>query len=123
MNDTETTQLIQAIINKAQEGKAQPYRTILYWSEFKYYRDLKKATKLVIGTLRISSKRLFKSYCEDVIAGISDVNKILGYTQLLDIIDFYQGELETLEAMLTDYDEYLGEGNFWYSILGGRRMD
>ena len=123
MNDTETTQLIQAIINKAQEGKAQPYRTILYWSEFKYYRDLKKATKLVIGTLRISSKRLLKSYCEDVIAGISDVNKILGYTQLLDIIDFYQGELETLEAMLTEYDEYLGEGNFWYSILGGRRMD
>ena len=56
MTDQETTQLIQAIINKAQEGKAQPYRTILYWSEFKYYRGLAKATKLVIKTLRLSAK-------------------------------------------------------------------
>ena len=123
MTDQEITQVIQAIIDKAQEGKSQPYRTILYWSEFKYYRGLKKATKLVIETLRISSKKLLKSYCKDVIAGISDVNKILGYSQLLDIIDFYQEELETLEAMLTEYDDYLGEGNFWYSFLGGRRMD
>lgn len=123
MTDQEITQVIQAIIDKAQEGKSQPYRTILYWSEFKYYRGLKKATKLVIETLRISSKKLLKSYCKDVIAGISDVNKILGYSQLLDIIDFYQEELETLEAMLTEYYDYLGEGNFWYSILGGRRMD
>lgn len=123
MTDQETTQIIQAIIDKAQEGKSQPYRTILYWSEFKYYRGLKKATKLVIETLRISSKKLLKSYCKDVIAGISDVNKILGYSQLLDIIDFYQEELETLEAMLIEYDDYLGEGNFWYSFLGGRRMD
>ncbi len=123
MTDQETTQVIQAIIDKAQEGKAQPFRTILYWSEFKYYRGLKKATKLVIETLRISSKRLFKSYCEDVIAGVSDINKILAYTQLLDIIDFYQQDLETLQAMLTEYDDYLGEGNFWYSFFGGRRED
>ena len=123
MTDQETTQVIQAIIDKAQEGKSQPFRTILYWSEFRYYRGLKKATKLVIETLRISSKRLFKSYCEDVIAGVSDINKILAYTQLLDIIDFYQQDLETLQAMLTEYDDYLGEGNFWYSFFGGRRED
>jgi hypothetical protein len=121
MTDQETTQVIQAIIDKAQEGKAQPFRTILYWSEFKYYRGLKKATKLVIKTLRISSKRLLKSYCEDVIAGISDFNKLLAHLQLLDIIDFYQQDLETIQTMLTEYYDYLGEGNFWYSFFGGRR--
>jgi hypothetical protein len=123
MTDQETTQVIQAIIDKAQEGKAQPFRTILYWSEFKYYRGLKKATKLVIKTLRISSKRLLKSYYEDVIAGISDFNKLLAHLQLLDIIDFYQQDLETIQTMLTEYDDYLGEGNFWYSFFGGRRED
>lgn len=123
MTDQETTQVIQAIIDKAQEGKAQPFRTILYWSEFKYYRGLKKATRLVIETLRISSKRLFKSYCEDVIAGISDLSKLLAYLQLLDIIDFYQQDLETIQTMLTEYYDYLGEGNFWYSFFGGRRED
>lgn len=121
MTDQETTQVIQAIIDKAQEGKAQTFRTILYWSEFKYYHRFKKATKLIIKTLRISSKRLLKSYCEDVIAGIPDLSKLLAYSQLLDIIDFYQQDLETVQTMLTEYDNYLGEGNFWYSFLGGRR--
>jgi hypothetical protein len=121
MQQTEAQQLLLDIINKAQEGKAQPFRTILYWSEFKYYHGLKKATKLIIKTLRISSKRLFKSYCEDVIAGISDLSKLLAHLQLLDIIDFYQQDLETIQTMLTEYDDYLGEGNFWYSFFGGKR--
>jgi hypothetical protein len=71
--------------------------------------------------LRISSKRLFKSYCEDVIAGISDVNKILGYSQLLDIIAFYENELNTLQFMLADYTDYLEKGNFLNAIFGERR--
>ena len=121
MTDQETTQLILNIINKAQEGKAQPFRTILYWSEFKYYRKWVRSTKLIIETLRISASNLFKEYCADVIAGISDVTKLLAYTQLLDIIDFYRNDLATVQSMLTEYEDYLGEGNFWYSFFGGRR--
>ena len=121
MTDQETTQLILDILHKAQDGKAQPFRMILYWSEFSYYRKLKSSTKLIIKTLKTSATRLFKNYCKDVIAGISDLDTILAYTQLLDIISFYELELETLQSMLTEYTEYLEDGNFWYSFLGGRR--
>lgn len=121
MNDTEATRLILDIINKAKEGKAHPFRPILYWSEFRYYRRWIRSTKLVIRTLRSSAKKLFKEYCGDVIAGISDINKLLAYSQLLEIIAFYENDLKTVRAMLNDYDTYLGEGNFWYSFLGGRR--
>jgi len=121
MNDTTTTQLILDIINKAKEGKAHPFRYILYWSEYRYYRGWVRSTKLVIKTLRSSAKKLFKKYCKDVIAGISDITKLLAYAQLLDIITFYENDLKTVQAMLSDYDTYLSEGNFWSAFFGGRR--
>ena len=36
--------------------------------------------------------------------------------------DFYKNELDTLNQMLADYDEYLGNWfNFFDALLGGRR--
>ena len=123
MTDQETTSLIQDIINKALEGKAQPFRTILYWSEFRYYWGWVRSTKLVIKTLRASAANLFKEYCKDVIAGVSDITKLLAYDQLLAISEFYENDLNTVKQMLDDYDNYLSKGNFWYSLLGGRREE
>jgi hypothetical protein len=65
---------------------------------------------------------LFKDYCKDVTAGISDLTKLLAYSQLLDIIAFYENDLKTVQAMLSDYDTYLREGNFWSAFFGGRRV-
>ena len=121
MTDQETTQLITNIINKALEGKAQPFRSILYWSEYRYYHRCIRSTKLIIRTLQVSAANLFKDYCQDVIDGISDVTKLLAYQQLLGIIAFYKNDLSTIQSMMLEYEDYLGEGNFWYSILGGRR--
>ncbi len=121
MTDQESTLIIQGIIDKALEGKAQPFTPILYWSEFRYYYGWARSTKIIIKTLKASANNLFKNYCKDVIAGISDITKILAYTQLLNIVAFYEKDLNTVQQMLADYDEYLGEGNFWYSVFGGRR--
>ena len=121
MTDQETTLLIQEIINKALEGRAQPFRSILYWSEFRYYQRWTRSTKLIIKTLKVSAKKLFNEYCKDVIAGISDITKLLAYSQILDIITFYETDLSTVQSMLLEYEDYLGEGNFWHSFLGGRR--
>lgn len=123
MNDADATLLLTDIINKAIEGRAFPFRTIRYWSEFRYYWRWIKSTRLIIKTLRHSADSLFVEYCEDVIAGVSDVMKLLAYQQLLDIIAFYETDLTTVRSMIDDYDKYLGEGNFWYSFLGGRRDD
>lgn len=122
MTDQETTILIQEIINKALEGTAQPFTPILYWGEFRYYSKWVRSTKLIIKTLRKSANNLFKEYCKDVIAGTSDITKLLAYQQLLDIKDFYEKDLKTIQSMLEDYDEYLGDfGNFINALLGGKR--
>jgi hypothetical protein len=123
MADQETIQVIQDIINRAQEGRAFPFRTIIYWSEFQYFKGYARSNKLIIKLLRTSADNLFKEYGKDVIAGISDITKILAYAQMLDIIAFYQEELKTIQDMLDDYDEYLG--NFWNFVnaLFGERRD
>lgn len=122
MTDQETTLLIQEIITKALDGTAQPFKPILYWGEFRYYSRWVRSTKLIIKTLRKSANNLFKEYCKDVIAGISDITKLLAYQQLLDIKDFYENDLKTIQSMLDDYDEYLGDfGNFIKALLGGER--
>ena len=123
MADQETIQVIQDIINRAQEGRAFPFRTIIYWSEFQYFKGYARSNKLIIKLLRTSADNLFKEYCKDVIAGISDITKLLAYAQMQDIIAFYQEELKTIQDMLDDYDEYLG--NFWNFVgaLFGERRD
>ena len=121
MTDADARQLTKDIINQALEGKFIEFRYIRAWREFRYYNQTAVSTKLVIKTLKTSAKNLFKSYCRDVIAGISDVHKLIAYTQLLDIIAFYQKDLDTLKRMLDDYKDYLSQGNFWYSFWGGYR--
>ena len=122
MTDQDTTLLIQDIINRAQEGRAFPFRTIRYWSEFRYFQRYARSTKIIIRILRVSANNLFKDYCKGVIAGISDITKLLAYQQLLDIVDFYKEELKTIQAMVDDYDEYLGDlGNFVRAFFGERR--
>ena len=122
MNNTEVEQLILDIITKAQEGKALQFQLITSWDDFIYYGGCKSSTKLVIKTLRDSANNLFKEYCRDVVIGTSEVTKLLAYTQLLDIITFYENDLLTIQQMLDEYDAYLGDwGNFWNAIFGGRR--
>lgn len=121
MNDIEAKQLISNILDQAQESKSLKFHYIRSWSELKYYIRLKKSTKLIIGALRSSANKLFKDYCKDVNNGTADVNKLLAYSQLQDVIAFYTNELATLQWMLDEYDEYLGQGHFWYSFLGGQR--
>jgi hypothetical protein len=121
MNNDEAQQILEEILAQAEEGKLTEFRFITSWADFKTCFISYKANKIVIKMLKQSSKRLFKTYCKDVISGISDVTKLLAYNQLDDIIDYYKKELKTLDDMLNEYEEYLWRGNFFYAFLGGER--
>lgn len=121
MTNTDTKQLLLAILEKAQEGKSLQFQFITSWSDFIYYWRLAKSNKIIIKALKSSANNLFKEYCKDVIAGVSNVDKLLAYVQLRDFIRFYEKDFNTLKQMLDEYDGYLGQGHFWYSFLGGER--
>lgn len=121
MEQAEAQEFLLEILNNAAEGKSIEFRFITSWSEFRFYQRSIRATKLIIKTLEEAADSLFKTYCKEVPTGSADFTKLLAYSEIQDVIAFYAKDLDTLERMLTEYDEYLGQGNFWYSFLGGKR--
>ena len=120
MQQTEAQQLLFDIIEYAKNPNTG-FTFITTWNEFRFYQQNRRATKLIIRTLKAAAKNLFKTYCRAIAAGSADVNKLLAFKQLEDVIAFYERELDTVERMLNEYDDYLGKGNFWYSVFGGER--
>ena len=121
MDDNEAQQILEEILAQAETGQSTEFRFITSWVDFISCFKMYKANKLIVKMLKQSSKRLFKTYCKDVISGISDVTKLLAYNQLDDVIEYYKKELGTLDKMLDEYEEYLWHGNFLYAFLGGER--
>jgi hypothetical protein len=121
MQKTEAQQLLSEILDYAKEGKSIEFHFITSWSEFSFIRKSHKATRLVIKTLKASANKLFKTYCKEVPSGAADFNRLLAFAQLQEVIIFYEKELVTMKRMIDEYDEYLGQGHFWYSLLGGER--
>jgi hypothetical protein len=122
MNDNEAQQILEEILAQAEAGQATEFRLINSWAEFREVNRTYKANKIIVNMLKQSSKSLFNTYCKDVIAGISDVTKLIAYSQLVDVIDFYQNEVKTLDDMLNEYDDYLWHGNIFYALMGGERF-
>jgi hypothetical protein len=121
MEQTDAQELLLEILTTAEEGKSIEFRLITSWYSFiNYWRDY-KATKLIIRMLKESADKLFKSYCREVPTGSADFTQLLAYSQLQEVITFYERDLSTIRRMLDEYDDYLGNGHFWYSFLGGER--
>jgi len=121
MQDKEAQELLLKILEYAEEGKLIQFQLITTWHDFiSYWKDY-RSTKLVIKMLTKAAANLFKTYCKEVSTGSTDFTKLLAYSQLQDVIAFYERDLDTLKRMLDEYDEYLGHGHFWFSFLGGTR--
>ena len=121
MDNTEAQQVLFEIIEQAQNQKFTEFRLITSWVDFSYWRKTKLATKLIIGMLDEAARNLFKSYCKTAESGTQDVQQLLAYTEIRDIRNFYEKELETIQKMIDEYDDWLGHGNFLYSFFGGER--
>ncbi len=121
MQDNDAQQLLIEIIKYAEQAESSEFQFITSWREFLFYRKKHKSTKLVIKVIQKCATNLLNTYCKDVVSGYADVTQLLAYTQFLDIIEFYKNEAATLKLMLDEYDEYLGQGNFWKSLLGDER--
>jgi hypothetical protein len=121
MQTEEAQELLLEILNHAEEGKFTEFQFITSWREFRrYQRDL-KSTKIILKALKAGSKYLFKTYCKEVRKGSADADTLLAYSQMQDVIAFYEKDLAIIQRMLDEYDAYLGKGHFWFSFLGGER--
>lgn len=121
MQKIEAQQILTEILRQAEEGKSTEFRLIKSWSEFIFFWQTFKATKVVIKTLQEAADKIFKSYCKRITIGNAVFTQLLAYAHVQEVRLFYERDLATLKKMLDEYDDYLGQGHFWYSLLGGER--
>lgn len=123
MQDNETQQFILSILEQAESGTHEKFRYLVDFNQYRECRRQYTYYKVLLKVLNRSAKQLLTEYCKTVTSGISDINQLLGYRQLISVIKYYDKELDTTTRMLEDYENYLRAGNFWKSyFLGETRI-
>lgn len=99
--------LMSDLIHKAKSGKHQQFQFIRSWPEYINARKTRRAYKLLVSSIIGSSNKLFKKYCKEVTTGDADVFKLLAYCSTLEILKYYEEELNIISDMIDEYEAYL----------------
>lgn len=121
MEQPTNEELLKEIFARAEERQFTKFHFIRNLEEFAYWLDMTKANKLIIKTLTESANNLFKKYCKDVVKCIANPQELFAYTELRDIVRFYETELITIDSMTVEYKDYLCHGNLINALLGEER--
>ena len=113
--------LTSELIYNAKIGKHRPFQYIQNYKEYYRARKICRVERLLVGSLRQSSSKLFKRYCKDITTGEADVYVLLAYRTLTDTLRFYEEELKIISDMVVEYECYLANGNLMDFILGNPR--
>lgn len=121
MQNTEVQEMMLSIIKHAQTAEPMKFRLLRSWSDYSFLRGKRRALKFAVKALERITDRLLKKYCNSVISGKNDFNKLLAYQQIQQVIAFYRRDLTTITSMLDEYEAYLSAGNFLDAFLGATR--
>lgn len=105
-------ELVTDLVYKAESGKHRQFQLLLNWQEYRYTRKLRRSHALLVTSIDKSAKRLLKRYCKDIVAGKSDVIKLMAYYTTIKVLRYYKEELRLLTEMIDEYEAYLLSGNF-----------
>lgn len=119
----DTREVILQLVERALAGEHTKFERLRFFHEYIGARIVCKSTKKVVEALDCSADELFKNYCWAVRYQKADVNQLLAYKQLRQAVSFYEEELDIIENILSDYEEYLFAGNFWKAVLFGEERD
>ena len=108
--------LLSELICNAESGKHRPFQYLISWREYSRAKKIRRAHRLLVATIKQSTSKLFKKYCEDVAAGETDVIKLLAYCTTRKVLRFYEEELDIINNMIVEYECYLAAGN-WTDFL------
>ncbi len=121
MQESEAREIINQLIQQAQEGVHREVHLIHTLSEYLFYCGQARSLKVVLRVLRNSSNLVFRSYCKGVARGASNLDELLAYQQLQAIIPYYEQELQIVNDMIVEYEDYLFSGNFIPALFGASR--
>ena len=106
------------LIRKATFGSHTEFQFIRNRKEYFDNLRTRRAYLLLVSSIKKSSGKLFKSYCKDVVTSSDDVNKLLAYCTVSEVLRFYEEELDIISDMICEYEAYLMDtDNFLYAYL------
>lgn len=119
MYNNETQELIMTLIDHAKTAKPSEFRFIHTWRDYQFCKGKVNSFKLLIRGFNETSDHLFKKYCDGVSHNVGNLNQLLAYQQLQQIIRFYENELVTYLNMVCEYKAYLKTGHLLSATFFG----
>ena len=113
--------LLSELIYNAESGNHRQFQYLRNYREYYRARQARRTHVLLVSSIKQSINRQFKKYCKDVIAGETDVIKLLAYRTTNRVLSFYEEELSTIDDMIVEYECYLANGNLLDFVLGTQR--
>lgn len=111
------------LIDHALTNEHTKFEQLRFFDDYAGARVAYRSIKKVIGVLEDSACNLFNTYCKAVRKQQADVNLLLAYRQIQQVIIFYKEEQKILKNTLEDYEDYLREGNFIKAAIFGEMRD
>ena len=120
-NREQQEQVILDMIEYALAGNHSDFKLITFWFEYWNTRKKRKELRKLIKCLKTSMRRLFKTHCKKIAKGTANINDLVAYTMLDNLLLFELKELEIIEDMLDEYETYLSKSSFIVALLGFER--
>lgn len=107
MKDTNDQKLLADLVKHAETGEHIKFEFIRDWKTYQSRRLSYKATKMLVRSLKYSTKSLFREHCKAVTNGSADAMKLLVRNVLLKAAEFYEHECDILLDIIDEYETYL----------------
>ena len=122
-NMTTDKDLMSELVYNAESGNHRQFQYLRNVREYYRARQIKRAHAILVDSLKQSLNKQFKKYCKTIATGETDVIKLLAYCTTKKILSFYEEELNTVTAMIVEYECYLANGNLLDFVLMLQRSD
>lgn len=106
MQSKDVQQMFIEVIEHARTQPHLQYNTITSHDDYYQMCGKRRFLRLLLKSLKSGGTKLFNSYCSSVVRGNSDVNKLIVFSQLQKVYNYYEIELQTVTKMISDYKIY-----------------
>lgn len=113
--------LMSHLLRKTEAREYRQFKLLQSWREYSDARKIRYVEKLIISSLKQSTKSLFKDYCKAIKAGETDAVKLMAYCTAKDVLAFCEKDLLVLSDMIDEYECYLAAGNWLDFVFSSQR--
>ena len=99
MND-DSLELAEQLIQRAKKGDHSNFEFIRSLEEYAAAKMIKKALKKVVKSFDTPKNNLYRAHVKSVQEGEDELNVILAFSELVQVVNFYNDEIEIVSDMI-----------------------